>query len=293
MTLLFFAHGKKEFLNEVLFAVLSYFQHHHIDENQILIYTDQVSFFQGKLPASVRYISVKKDTIKRWLGAIDFVHRVKIEVIKDAFKRFPNETILYLDSDVFFKENISFLAEKIENDTPVMSINEGRIFKSKLKHFKKLASFLKINHYKIPLKNPIAVSLEQNMYNAGIIGIRNNPEILEKALEITDLMQPHLHLHITEQFAFSLLLASSEKVYEAEKHIHHYWYFKEFRDIIQDFFEKNKDISFEELVLRSKKINPEEMGSEKRAYKAMNFFQKLYKQITKFRKWEIKTPNDF
>ena len=53
MLILFFAHGGKEFLNEVLFAVLSYYQHHKANENKLVIYTDNVAYFKETLPREI------------------------------------------------------------------------------------------------------------------------------------------------------------------------------------------------------------------------------------------------
>ena len=288
MTILFFAHGGEVFLNEVTFAVLSYYQHHQTNENKIVIYTDNVAYFQQVLPPEITYVTVTPAQVKQWRGAIDFVHRVKIEVLRDAMQRFPNETFLYLDSDVYFKQNITFLEEKIQRGTPVMSLQEGRIFGSHLRHFKALASYLREHQNTIAIEPPIVVSPQQKMYNAGIIGLSENDKlIVERALTFTDFLHPFISNHVTEQFAFTVLLSQKGTIYETEPHIHHYWYFKEFREIIAQFLEENKGKSFETLVALSAKINPERMGGEKLAYKQMNFWQKLWKKMTKGRKWRI------
>ena len=64
MLILFFAHGGKEFLNEVLFAVLSYYQHHKANENKLVIYTDNVAYFKRALPREITYVPVTSEQIK-------------------------------------------------------------------------------------------------------------------------------------------------------------------------------------------------------------------------------------
>ena len=288
MTILFFTHGSKDFLNEVAYAVLSYYQHHKAGENNIVVYTDNEAYFRTILPAEVRYVNVSPAQVKQWRGAIDFVHRVKIEVLNDALQRFPNEHILYLDSDVYFKQNISFLEEKIRQGTPLMSLKEGVIAKSSLRHFKTLASYLKKHHYQIGTTPPTVVAADQAMYNAGIIGLApTDLPIVKQVLQLTDFLHPDIQNHVTEQFAFTVLLQQKGAIYEVEPHIHHYWYFKEFRSIIAQFLEENKGKTFDALVALSAKINPERMGREKLAYKQMNFWQKLVQKISKGRKWRI------
>ena len=280
MVILFFAHGAKEFLNEVIFAVLSYYQHHRVGEHKVVIYTDNEVYLRQWLPEEVTYVAVDAAKVREWRGAIDFVHRVKIEMIRDAFTRFPDRNVLYLDSDVYFKENISFLGDKIVQGTPVMSLDEGSVFGSKLRHFKKIEAYLKAHNNTIGTGPPVVVSQGQSMYNAGVLGIRADwAPLLSEVLAITDLLHPEAPTHVSEQFAFSVVLARQGAIYAAEPHIHHYWYFKEFRAVINAFLQENEGKPFEELVRLSAAYNPERMGSEKLAYKQMNFWQKLYYKI--------------
>jgi hypothetical protein len=50
-----------------------------------------------------------------------------------------------------------------------MSLKEGKIFRSKLRHFKKLALYLRTHKNAIALNPPVVINTEQCMYNAGII----------------------------------------------------------------------------------------------------------------------------
>src|SRR5690554_3980646 len=102
--ILYFTHGQKEFLNEAVFALLSYYAHHKEEENKIVVYTDNVDYFKQKLPLSIAYIPLSQETIQKWKGDINFVHRVKIELLKDFATKFSGN-VLYLDSDTYFKTN--------------------------------------------------------------------------------------------------------------------------------------------------------------------------------------------
>ena len=134
---------------------------------------------------------------------------------------------------------------------------EGIIFKSNLRHFKTLASYLKSHQNTIAVAPPIVVAPQQAMYNAGIIGLSPSDNfVVERALTVTDFLHSSIDNHVTEQFAFTVLLSQKGAIYEAEPHIHHYWYFKEFRAIIADFLEKYSDKTFEEKVILSEKYNP-------------------------------------
>lgn len=292
--ILYFTHGSDEFLNEAVFALLSYYAHHKPDENKIVIYTDNIPYFKKRLPQNIEYVALDKETVKNWKGEINFVHRAKIELLKDFSSRFSGN-VLYLDSDTYFRTNISVLFEQIQKGIPVMSLEEGPIDSSSIKHLKEFDRYFKKKNYQLTIGNK-TFEFQKNvrMYNAGIIGTRlpDNAPLLDEALRITDYIYPENPSHVVEQFAFSYLLQTqSSKIIEAEPLIHHYWYFKEFRAILKDFFETYKDKSFEELVVLCPKINPEYLGAEKLRYKNASFTEKLHIKFTKFRKWKIKEYN--
>lgn len=80
--ILYFTHGSDEYLNEAVFALLSYYAHHKENENKIVVYTDNIDYFKQKLPSSIEYVLLNKEIIKKWAGEINFVHRIKIELLK-------------------------------------------------------------------------------------------------------------------------------------------------------------------------------------------------------------------
>ena len=114
-------------------------------------------------------------------------------------------------------------------------------------------------------------------------------ELFDDALTLTDTIYPENPNHVVEQFAFSYLFQTkSDKIVEAEPLIHHYWYFKEFRGILEQFFEKYKSKSFEELLALYSNIDPEYLGAEKLRYKNASFVEKIRIKITTLRKWKIR-----
>ena len=289
--ILFFTHGSDQFLNEALFALLSYYAHHKERENNVVVYTDNKNFFEDKLPQSITYITLNKETIQKWRGSINFVHRAKIELLKDFSSRFSGN-VLYLDTDTYFRSNTASLFKHIQNGTPVMSIKEGAINSSRAKHFRRFHRYFMQNNHQLTTDSKIfKFKKDVLMYNAGIIGtnMQHNDSLFEEALQITDAIYPENPSHVVEQFAFSYLLQyRTNEIIEAETLIHHYWYFKEFRAILTDFFTTYKDKSFEQLLKLYPKIDPEYLGAEKLKYKNASFGQKIVIKITTFRKWKIK-----
>ncbi len=288
--ILYFTHGSYEYLNEAVFALLSYYAYHKENENKVVVYTDNVDYFKQKLPSDIEYVLLNKEIIKKWAGDINFVHRIKIELLKDFSNRFSGN-VLYLDSDTYFKQNISELFNHINNGSYVMSLDEGAMGERKNKIIRNFDNYLKNKDYQAIINGKkFTFSKNTRMYNAGAIGVNipDDNEVFDNALTLTDYIYPENPSHVVEQFAFCFLLQSKKpNIIEAEPLIHHYWYFKEFREVITQFLNKNKDKSFDELVKLSQKLNPERMGAEKLRYKNMNFFEKLIQKATKFRKWKI------
>jgi hypothetical protein len=289
--ILYFTHGSDQFLNEAVFALLSYYAHHTVDENKVVVYTDNVPFFKNKLPNNIEYIALDKQTIQKWKGKINFVHRAKIELLKDFATRFSGN-VLYLDSDTYFKTNVLSLFTNIENRIPVMSIKEGAIDSSPLKNMREFNRYFTKNNHQLSIDGKtFKFNKDVRMYNAGIIGANSqeNAVLFDDALTLTDTIYPENPNHVVEQFAFSYLFQTkSDKIVEAEPLIHHYWYFKEFRGILEQFFEKYKSKSFEELLALYSNIDPEYLGAEKLRYKNASFVEKIRIKITTLRKWKIR-----
>src|ERR1043165_8489428 len=111
------AYGSQDILNECAFALLSLTRQQTEDDLQnltVIIYTDQPAFFKSfkDCPLGVRLRDVSQALINQWRGSIDFVHRVKIEVLRDAVKNLDGQ-ILYLDTDVCFAEPVTTIFEHI------------------------------------------------------------------------------------------------------------------------------------------------------------------------------------
>ncbi len=291
MVILFFAHGAKEFLNEVIFAVLSYYQHHRVGEHQVVIYTDNEAYFRQWLPEEVTYVAVDADLMKAWRGRQDYLHRAKIKVIQDAIDRYPKEYIIFIDSDTYFKDNISSLKDKIDEGYAIMHFKE-KPFKEAKEH-RTIVAYLEAHHHIIETETlKINVDKNQFMGNSGVIGLPPGAgALVENVLSVNDLLYPELKLIFTEQLAFTLVLAAQYPIYEAKPLIWHYFYFKAFRGVIDSFLKENKGKPFKELVRLSSAYNPERMGKEREVYMNLNFWQKLWWKISKGRRWKIIEPS--
>src|ERR1022692_2665780 len=115
--IVFQCYGNEGVFHECTYALLSLsrlYAQGELTNTEIWIYTDNPGWFRSFegcwLP--LHYREIDKATIQQWRGKIDFVHRVKIELLKDFIKD-KKGNILYTDTDVVFTHRIDKMLEDI------------------------------------------------------------------------------------------------------------------------------------------------------------------------------------
>ncbi len=194
-----------------------------------------------------------------------------------------NANLLYTDTDIVFLSSIDLIFEQIENNNFIFHCLEGKISDKSNLTFKRLDKFL--NNLPKELnsifQNHNANSL--NMYNAGVLGMNSN-ELIPKVLEFTDKIFPHYQRHIVEQFAFSFYAQIySKNIITTESNVYHYWFFKDFRKNLNDFFLSNSNKTLAEKLVLHTQILPQNIKIPKKnpilrfIDKIKRFFKKIYK----------------
>ncbi|MBS1628841.1 MAG: hypothetical protein JST27_02170 [Bacteroidetes bacterium] len=238
--LVFQAYGREENLRECAFAMLSWLYQHPqgIPGFHILLYTDKKEFFKSHtafLPIEFRQIG--EADIKRWRGSIDFVHRVKIEVLRDALAHFQG-AFLYADTDICFLQSIRHIFEGIEAGRRYMHVQEYRLSDEVNPVGVKFRKFLEKQGTFTWSGKTERIASETAMWNAGVLGFSNADQpLLDEVLAFTDAVYPLFHKHIVEQFAFSMVFARQGQIYASCREILHYWSLKEMRAYLASFFE--------------------------------------------------------
>lgn len=241
MLLVFQAYGKKDIINQNIFSIFSLLNstNYNLEKIKILIYTDQVldfkKYFDGI--SNIEYREIQMEQIKKWRGAIDFVHRVKVEILKEAYENHQTD-IFYVDGDTVFLNNPNELFLKVNNQNSLMHIFENIINQGKDPLSKKIKKFLKKNHPEIPTTT--------SMWNAGALGISKTIalDVFEHVLKMTDQLYSEYPKHTMEQLAFSFVLQTKTKINPAEKEILHYWNQKdEYQNLINQFLSENSDLN--------------------------------------------------
>jgi len=285
------AYGSKDILNECVFALLSLSNRHSAEELasiEICIYTDQAAYFRSFNISALRiaYREVNQQLISSWRGAINFVHRVKIEVLRDFAKQHSGQ-ILYLDTDVCFAQSLTEIFRNIGSGKLYMHIMEGAVHHSDNVVFNKLSKFLGRENIVVD-DRAIVIPDEVKMWNAGVLGFHTKyAYLLDEILQFTDLVYNRFPKHVVEQFAFSLYFQQTAPLFTAHTHIYHYWNLKELRPVLDSFLTFFQTKNWEQMARVSTLIQlPDYMQQKANFYYNRSTVDKLLKK-----KWLPKIPN--
>lgn len=287
------AYGSEAILNEALYSILSFYKIHGQDYRDItiVVYTDHPLYFESVLGKDrVLCKSLNADQVKQWRGAIDFVHRVKIETLIDFTSSLADDLVLYLDSDIVFLKSVEELFDKIREGVFVMHEFEGKLNSSKFPLIVKMGKFIK-GHQKELSARGFEVTVDTGVWNAGVIGFQSSKKnLLTKVLCFTDAFFTLYPKHIAEQFGFSLYLSKEGTVFNSSEYLFHYWSFKEFRGVLYDFFQyhRTQHNDFVKVLQEIDYISPIKLGEPKRIYDKMHWLPKAFRKLKKNR-WEMPT----
>lgn len=281
--ILYQAYGGMDFINECRYSLLKYLQVYNLrppGNTGIFVYTDQPHAFSDFLPfiSKLQCIPVNEASIKQWKGRLDFVHRFKIEMIRDFFDRFHGN-VLYCDTDTYATAPLEEIFKDIEHGSFYMHEYEGVIDRTKFPSFHKWETFLSSTPVAYRDKK-LLFSKSLRMYNAGVVGLHtSHKELLTDVLALADSVYEKFPKHIAEQFAFSYCLQTGGLVKTADHLIAHYWNLKEFRQLLALFFSRNLEESIPTLVKKVHHLNALTIMQHKTSFKSLPFLQRFIKNL--------------
>ncbi|MBA3827906.1 MAG: hypothetical protein H0X33_03125 [Taibaiella sp.] len=258
-------YGDEAIFHECAYSLLTLSQLYRPEELahlQIWIYTDKPEWFRAfrHCPLPLHYRKLDDALIKQWKGEIDFVHRVKIELLRDLMQTRAGN-ILYLDTDTVFLHRIDNLLQAIESGRVYMHTMEGIVSNEGNPIMKKLSFYLRDQQ---TIKISGKVLHDTAMWNAGVIGFNTRYHVvLDEALFFTDMVHPQFPKHVVEQFAISLYFQVAANIHAASPWLLHYWNVKEFRSVLASFFSYFKTDSWDELTLHSRMVQLHVIMQEK------------------------------
>jgi hypothetical protein len=249
-TLVLQAYGDPAVVRSARFCVAT-FQHFALrtpGRYRVVVYTDTPGPFSD-LGTNVAVEPLDTPTLRRWRGAVDFVHRVKLELLLDFFAKSAAKA-LYVDSDTYFLADPARVFDRIDPRTAFMHECEGRLVERKNGIFRKTHRFVRNNTFTLSTGECVRIPETTEMWNAGVIGLHpDNGPLLRTALELTDAMYARYRKHVMEQLAVSYVLQTRLALLPADDVVYHYWQFRAQLDpVVAELFRAEAHASPGELA---------------------------------------------
>lgn len=262
---------------QAAFCILTFLKDPKI-KNVIIItdYPEFYHFFENR----INIITVDKSILDDWKGKHDFFWRIKIKALELAQLTYPNEHLIYVDSDTFLATDLLDMSEKLEQNIGFMHVFEYKLAtNSKSNTSRKM--YTSLNG-----KNFSSISIDQNteMWNAGVIALPKDKakQIIDLSLDLCDeICATDCPRRLVEQFSFSLALKHLTELNSCDNVIGHYWGNKgEWNQYISQFFVESalKRKTLFECIEELKSFNWNSIPLEKKV-RSINF--KLTKWINK------------
>jgi hypothetical protein len=221
------SHGKQKFHDLTRYSVLTllaWMLEHERNDFRIAVYTDR----PDQLPVHdwVKPIRVTSGDLARWRGPLDFVHRVKLEILLRAQNEF-GAPLIYVDSDTQWLRipDEPFAALSASGAPTICYMHKAEKPISASSH----AGFFHFLHKNRDALVRWGISADPpwTMWNAGTVGIpRLAHHFIRDVLQFTDEMHPHAahgDRNLVEQVAISLVAASRFEIRPFDAHLEHWW----------------------------------------------------------------------
>jgi len=254
---IYFSSGHVKLHNRTILSVLSLLGNYSLAAgDRLLIYTDEPAYYEPFLSGvPIEYKLLPEAKIKEMMGPDDLIHRVKIGVIEDAVRSYPQNNIFYIDSDTFFFAPIGDLLQKITPRRSVMHKFEydmtflGTYPMHDKDHFRAVYETLRHKTFYIAGKAVRIQPEDFASWNAGIIGLHHsNTAWLHEVYELADQLYASARNHACEQYAFSYILQKRTELLSCEHCNRHYWHRIE-KQIVDEFLQRKLTEEFAGLPL--------------------------------------------
>jgi hypothetical protein len=235
--------GRESEYKRAILTVLSYYSHSKLplDKTKVILFTDNPNYFSAYLEGlPIHYVLLTAGKIRAMRGAIDFLHRMKIAIIEEAFM-LTNEGLLYADSDTFFTADPTPLMEQVTAGRSFMHEWEYRFEELSTwplpmgVTFRDFLSLIESKSFRLSSGEELIVTPKHVSWNAGVMMFHSShARFIPDVYALTDQFYPLSLNHASEQYAFSTLLQNQTEVLPCDSVIYHYWY-RVKKQIIDDY----------------------------------------------------------
>lgn len=264
--LVLLSYGRKSEYKRAIFCILSLWTwgKKYLSDWRIVVYTDQPEFFKPHLEKlDVTYVQLTDELTHEMLAGTTYFHRRKVAVIDMTFKMFPDDALMFIDSDTFFVTEPGCLLNSFE---------PGKCFMHKREYMLKdgLALFTSFNQGKYPEAFLKYISNRQfeiggvteqftgqdYSWNSGVLALdKSFAAYMPDVFRLTDEFYANSEWFISEQLAFALILQKRTVIRSAEDIVLHYWGAQQkvlLDGLLDNFFENTTAAEFfNETLIRS------------------------------------------
>jgi hypothetical protein len=230
--LLLLAYGRETEYCRAIFAALSCWAWQPRQAVAATIYTDQPAFFEPYLAGlPVEYRLLTTEYLAELRGPQQYVHRVKAQLIAQAFTQYAEEEILFVDSDTFFLTSPDNLLQTLAAGQPVMHQREYQLAEAvgiyaefnQAKYPKRLLELLAQRRFTLAGAE-VQFHPTHSCWNSGVLGLpRTVAPLLPDTLYLIDELYAGTGWFISEQLGFSLALQARGPVQPCDRAVYHYW----------------------------------------------------------------------
>lgn len=257
MNLVLQSFGREYEYKRAVFTILSFFAYSSLpaEKVKVILFTDNSGYFGEFLKGlPVEFVLLSEEKIKSMRGEIDFLHRMKIALIEEAFS-LTNGPLFYTDSDCFFIADPKPILEQVSSQKAFMHLPEYPFVKDvedKTSTYKNFYSLISCKDFRLTDGSILKVTPQHCSWNAGVMAFHpSHVRFIPDVYFLTDQFYPASQSHASEQYAFSLVLQEKVGLDRCDHVIYHYWY-RIKKQIVDEFLDRRLIKNWLQLALEEK-----------------------------------------
>jgi hypothetical protein len=238
--LILLAYGSEKEYQMATVVVLSFYAwcNNDPDDARFIIYTDKPEYFSARLTGlPVAYCQVTPQDWEAMLHGYIFKFHRKMSIIEQTFAAYPDENVVFLDSDVFFYNDPRPMLQDISDQVSYMHVREHTLNKQitfvPAEDKNRFLDYIEHTDFTVG-EGKYHFHKDDHIWNAGVIGI--SPAMAPRVNDVRQITEDIWRLsemHISEQLAHTFALGALTKLKPANHFVVHYWKKK---DIIEKAF---------------------------------------------------------
>jgi len=232
--IVYLSYGNEAEHHRALFAILSAgsWYNGQKDALRVILYTDKPEVFQPYLGnITIEYFTLTPEILQEMLAETEYVHRRKVAVIQLTAQRYPEENLIFIDSDTFFIADAEVLLSGIHPGQSLMhkleyNIGDGlAMFTSfnQAEHPQAFVDYISKNNFTVAGATE-EFGTADYCWNSGVLGLPVDfYPYLTDVMTMTELFHRNSGWFISEQLAFSFILQRKTSIQATDHVILHYW----------------------------------------------------------------------